>query len=493
VTGWRFDTGVQMVALAAVACALGFVTGSLPMLLFGAAVAWLAMLRVLPRGGLTAAVAIGLLYTNAAVLLPSEIGAPPVAGLAPQALLGILVLARLFVHNRGLVTTPAFRALLVHCAALTVASLTALDAAPVTGSMATFLVEGVLLWFLAINAIDDRRRLEQVLGAFVVSAAFLGGLSVLQYVTESYDNDYLGFAQVDERRADLLLDEEEDVAARLGGSVGEQNRYAQILLVVVPIALALAHRRLRSAPVFQVGAVLIVAGIVLTASRGAALGLVATLFVMAALRLLSVRSLAIMAAVALGALLVLPNYRDRILSSVAVVQSSESEEAVDNSTLSRITQTVAAYDMFADHPALGVGPGGYPGMYEEYAERVGLLVKDEARQAHNLYLGVASESGAVGLATFLAVFGFVLTRLYRAWRSSLHDRTLWPLPAGMMAAIAAYLVTGIFLHIAYARFLWVLLAVADVTARIVRHEALHPAPVADVPEPSRYPAGARSR
>ena len=487
--GRGFGTGPRMLAVAAASSAVGLLTGSLALLLVGAAVAWVAMLRIVPEGGLTAALAVGLLWTNAAVLVSAEVGAPTVVGLAPQALLGILVIGRLFIHHRGLITTPAFRALLLHCAALAVASLTAIDPAPILETMVTFLVEGVILWFLAINAIDDRRRMEQVLTALVAAAAFLGALSLIQFVTETYDNDYLGFAQVDERRA-ALLEDGEDVVARLGGPVAEQNRYAQLLLVVVPVAIALAHRRTRAAPLYQGALVLIIAGIVLTASRGAALGLVATIAVMVALRLVSLRSLGVLAGVALVAVLLLPGYRDRIVSSFDVIGGIEAEEEVDNSTLSRITQNLAAFNMFADHAVVGVGPGGYPGEYESYAERVGLLVKDEARQPHNLYLGIAAETGAAGLFTFLAVLALVLVRLYRSWVGSRHDPTLWPLAAGMFTSIVAYLVTGIFLHLSYERYLWMLLAVADVTARIVRDET--PAdPAQAEPQPLGRAAGAR--
>ena len=240
----------------------------------------------------------------------------------------------------------------------------------------------MILWFVVINAINSESEMERVTTAVVAVCAVIGLLSITQFVTGSYDNDYLGFAQIDESRAELLDEAAttgDQVLLRLSGPIGEQNRYAQSMLVIVPLALALARVRV-SGRIWPLLAVLpIVAAVALTGSRGAVLGLVATLAVMAYLRLVSMRSVVVVVIAGMLAISILPGYRDRVASAFTSVEGVSDESAeVDGSTLSRVTSNLAAVDMFADHPVFGVGPAGYPGLYERYAERVGLLVKDQA-------------------------------------------------------------------------------------------------------------------
>lgn len=177
--------------------------------------------------------------------------------------------------------------------------------------------------------------------------------------------------------------------------------------------------------------------------------------------------------VAVAGVMVLPTYRARVLSSFDVLQSEESSGEVDGSTLSRITENLAAISMFSDHVVFGVGPDGYPSQYERYAELVGSNVKDEARRPHNLYLGIAAELGLVGLVTFLIAVGLVLVRLDLTWRRIRDDD---PESAAVVAAffvaVSAYLVSGIFLHLAFERYLWALLALGDAAARIIGKPAV---------------------
>ena len=134
-----------------------------------------------------------------------------------------------------------------------------------------------------------------------------------------------------------------------------------------------------------------------------------------------------------------------------------------------MTTNLAALNMFEDHLLLGVGPDGFPELYERYAERVGLNVKDEARQPHNLYLGIATELGIVGLATFMVMPLMLLVSLTHSWRAlRAFDPSAAAIAAGLVGAIVAYLASGVFLHLAFDRYYWTLLAICDVGARIAR-------------------------
>lgn len=461
----------------------GLVLGAVPMAAVGVLIGITAFGRGLPRGALVASAAAAILWSNAAVVLPGRVGLPAAVGLLPQVLLAAVVVGRIVARRLPMVTTSAFRVLLLHGAALAMAAIIALDHGPVMGAIISFIIEGVVLWFLVVNAINSESEMERVTAAVVGVCAIIGLVSITQFATGSYDNDYLGFAQIDDSRAELLDEAAstgDEVLLRLSGPIGEQNRYAQSMLVVVPLALGLSRVR-TSGRLWPLLAVLpIVAAVALTGSRGAVLGLVATLAVMAYLRLVSMRSVVVVIVAGLLAVSILPGYRDRVFSAFTAVEGIDNQTSeVDGSTLSRVTENIAAVDMFVDHPLFGVGPSGYPRQYERYAERVGLLVKDQARQPHNLYLGKAAETGLVGLVTFVAIPAVVLVRLGRLWRATRSSNSRRAaMAAGYISAIMAYLATGVFLHLAFERYYWMLLALADAAAtvglRAIAVEAVEP-------------------
>lgn len=137
--------------------------------------------------------------------------------------------------------------------------------------------------------------------------------------------------------------------------------------------------------------------------------------------------------------------------------------------MSRVTTNLAALNMLEDHLLLGVGPDGFPELYEPYAERVGLNVKDEARRPHNLYLGVGAELGIIGLVAFMVMPLMLLVSLTRSWRALRDfDPSAAAITAGLVGAIVAYLASGVFLHLAFDRYYWTLLAICDVGARVAR-------------------------
>ena len=110
----------------------------------------------------------------------------------------------------------------------------------------TFVVEGIGLYFLIINTIRSVDTLRWVVWVLLAVGTFLGVLSFYQDATKTYDNNYGGFAQM----SDALIDSGSgvtgaDLQPRLAGPIGEKNRYAQIMLMLVPLGLfwAISARR----------------------------------------------------------------------------------------------------------------------------------------------------------------------------------------------------------------------------------------------------------
>ncbi len=206
----------------------------------------------------------------------------------------------------------------------------------------------------------------------------------------------------------------------------------------------------------------VLVGVFLTYSRGAALAFGVVFCLAVLLRYVRLRW-----ALAMGALVAViigsvPAYQKRLTSLAAVTAISNPNSETDTSITGRATEMLAAALIFADHPLLGVGPGLYPSYYSEYAKRVPYFVETQPRKPHDRYLGVAAETGIFGLAAFLGILGMTMRGLVAARRAALgrHPDLAW-LAAGLVLAVAGNMVTGLFLHLAYQRYFWLLLALAS--------------------------------
>ena len=129
--------------------------------------------------------------------------------------------------------------------------------------------------------------------------------------------------------------------------------------------------------------------------------------------------------------------------------------------------------MFLDPPVIGVGPGVARLNFQEYAEKVGGNVGATNRRAHSLYVQLAAETGVVGLVAFLGMVAMVLLPLDRVRRRLQEsDRQFWGLVCGMELAVLILLGTSVFLHSAYIRYFWLLLALAVAVASLPRRATM---------------------
>jgi O-antigen ligase len=147
-------------------------------------------------------------------------------------------------------------------------------------------------------------------------------------------------------------------------------------------------------------------------------------------------------------------------------------QPLDAATAGRLTEMLGAARAFADRPLTGVGPGTFKYYASEYASQGGLRLLEGPREAHNLYLGIAAETGAFGLACFLTILMATLLSLDRARRQCTRSRpVLGRIAAGFVLVLAIYMTTGLFLHFAYARYFWLMLGLAGAAGHIA---ATHP-------------------
>jgi len=382
-------------------------------------------------------------------------------------------------ERRPLVVTAALPLMIGYLVVLVLSAALAGGArASTVAPVVTFLSEGLLLYLLVTNAIRTPTQLRAVIWTVVLAGALMGLVSVWQELTHSYHHTLGGLAQVDSTGFNIGTGVSgKDVRPRLAGPIGEKNRYAQVLLVLLPLALsrirAEPDRKLRLLAAGCAG--LILSGVVLSFSRGAAVAALILVLVSAALRLISLRQLvAILVVVATLVALVAPDYVTRLQSlGNADAALSPQSSGVDQAIQGRATENIAALAVFRDHPVLGVGPGQFFSRYSaQYGNALDLRFLEQNRRAHNLYLEIAADTGLLGLGAFLTIVLVTLVSLRRLTvRARVRRPDLASLGNALLASVIAYLASGLFLQLAYQRYFWFLIALANSAVWLLGREA----------------------
>ncbi len=460
--------------------ALAIVAPTAPVPVFAVLLAVPMMVALLGMPELAVPVAVFLLYINAPVVAARFHGAPSSVNLLLPILLLIPLVHRVVLRREPLVVNAVLGLMLLYLAVSALSAVLSSDVDIALESVNGYVLEGLVIYFLVINVVRTPQTLRAVTWALLLAGLFLGTLAAYQQATASFDNNFWGFSQI--TRASFGTGEEtlqgEVEQPRLGGPLGDQNRHSQNMVLLTTLGVFVFwSERSRVLRLLAAAAVLFSAvGAALTFSRGAAVSLVLILLLMVAMRYLKLRQMALIAVGLLLVLVAIPEYGTRLsslarLSSVGVADT-EGIQAADPATLGRANEMLAAGLAVADYPVFGVGPGMFRYHYQDYAEQVGLRVHIGARESHNLFLGIAADLGLVGLAVFCAIVGLTLVWLHRERKRWLTRRpALSYLVAGYLFMLLAYLCTGLFLHLAYERFLWLTLALGAAAAAISAAEA----------------------
>jgi len=338
------------------------------------------------------------------------------------------------------------------------------------------IVKALVLYVLLVALVTSPRRARIAVWTMVGVGGFLGAVGILR-LTMGVWPALAGLARV--KRAHLYGDVFGD---RLAGPLGDPNYFAQILLILVPLALFLTWEekalRNRLTAVLSLG--LIVSAAVLTYSRGGALAL--ALVVGASFLAQGVQWRRIVLgglAVAMGASLLVPSgFRERLTTMGQFLPDEAVLTETDSSFEERMVLMGAAWEMLADNSMLGVGAGNYTARFGEYAERFGSVAldyrdPDDVRYPHSLYLEVGAETGALGLLVFLAALLTAFVGLHRARDSFVRTgyRATGALARALQISLAGYLVSSFFLHGDFERYLWLLLGMAGALHAMSRMEA----------------------
>ena len=204
--------------------------------------------------------------------------------------------------------------------------------------------------------------------------------------------------------------------------------------------------------------------LVVSSSRGGLLGFVAMLLALVLFSERPVRNMLVTLTLAVvvgtSALSLLPK---------DYVDDMETISDKGNSTRNlRFMHWTAAYEMFKDNPILGVGPGNYPwnsDRYFHYSRHFNPSARNRSgRQSHSLYFTLIPETGLVGICLFVTILLRILTRAKKILKERVHFDSSHNQPDYfyllsvkiILAALVAFLVSGVFISVLYYPIFWFL-------------------------------------
>jgi O-antigen ligase len=274
-----------------------------------------------------------------------------------------------------------------------------------------------------------------------------------------------------------VFDNDDGGTTRLAGPVRDPNMWSEIIVAVIPLVLFRVindsswKNKMFNAVIL--GMLLIV--LLNTYSRGAYLALIvvgALTFIVYARRINPLVAFGAFGAVILMLPLLPSSYIARFDSLSFLTPTSEGESGIyeDGSLQGRSSVMLSALAMFADHPVIGVGAGNFQNNYPKYSQIVGIEFEYGERDPHSLYTQIMAETGTLGLIFFTGAIVSLLVGLSRAIHSIERFpgfKSYVPWLISLQVSTAGYLVAAIFLHNAYIRYFWVLVALSITAIQLI--------------------------
>lgn len=123
---------------------------------------------------------------------------------------------------------------------------------------------------------------------------------------------------------------------------------------------------------------------------------------------------------------------------------SAANVSTDASNLERINRWACAIEMFKERPLLGFGPGTYQFEYAQFQEPENLTIIStnfgDMGNAHSEYLGALSETGIIGLLSFLALVVIIFYKGITLFYKSIGDRALQAVILSSILGLSTYFI-----------------------------------------------------
>jgi putative inorganic carbon (HCO3(-)) transporter len=387
------------------------------------------------------------------------------------ALVGVSVLSSyLLTQRRRLPKLGSIEWILLLILAIWVASVPGANYKDPAEGKVIELIKNFIIVVSIIYSLQNPRYWKRAVWIAILVTTVLAALGVYQAISGNYAQDFGGLAAISSQEV-----VEGVIQPRLSGPIRRPNYWAQFMVAVLPLVLyrILYEKKVLVKAVASLAALILVYALLGTYSRGGFVALVAV-FIMIILERRARPTLVLL--VIISAMLIVAlfpaNYTERVQSLLILTpDTSLSTLYEDSSFRGRFAELRAGLRMFAEYPILGVGVGNYKFNYQTYARKLNIETRVEVREAHSLYIEILAETGLIGAAAVTVLFGTLLLGLARVrdkMRKQNRFRDWIPWLASIQISITAYLVSSLFLHGDYIRYLWILVALGTAALYLTR-------------------------
>ena len=332
------------------------------------------------------------------------------------------------------------------------------------GAVSTFIEtfsKVLIVFVLMMNTVTTPRRIQQMTTLMFLAGGYIAARGVFDYLRG------------------LNLVEGGRLAGPVGGIFGNPNDLALNLVALLPLALVTAFARRNRVSWRLIGAMaalVMMAAIVFTKSRGGMIGLAVMALTLVTLSF-RVRPM-LAAGLVAGVLLAGPFLPQTFYDRMYTIFNPEADAEFTGSRETRTTVMKEGLAVFAERPLTGVGAGQF--VNYNFDGRV-----ERWRQTHNSLIQVAADLGIFGLLAF----GYLI---YRGISTALWlRRTLGPQPAreepseavrvlpaddrealhdhavAMGSALVGWLVAAMFASVAYSWTFYYLLALTIASRELI--------------------------
>lgn len=413
-------------------------------------------LSILARPHLGLYILIIFTYTNLSTVLNDAFSIPSVNKILVALILVAVLGTRVVIQRKPLLFRSSEGAIFFYIS-VTIAS-TVLTSGIDTETFGDILdiVKDFLIIFIIVQLTTEEDAWKNMQWILIGCAIFLSVLTWYQFLMDDFSQTFYGLAlsRADSVEGALEADLDFD---RVSGPIGDPNFYAQILVMIIPLAM---YRFLtdpsRFGRMIGLGALCIIGGaIIFTYSRITLLVMILIIGLILFERRVDFYKVVI--GTWLVMVIVFPVLPESFTARMATIVGIDagSAEQDDVSAQGRLSEAIVATQMFQDYPILGIGYTQYGRNYQSYSAFLGLDKRIGERQAHSLYLEIAAETGVVGLTTFSIALFFLFRSGVEA-RQILYEierEDLVPWVAAFQFALLAYLLNSIFLHDSFSRYL----------------------------------------
>lgn len=312
-----------------------------------------------------------------------------------------------------------------------------------------------ILFLILYEAIRTPKQIRMVLGAFIAGSTF----AAVYGVVATPDASQFAYAAGSEG------------LNRIAGTVGDPNVLAATLAAGLMLSVAMGFSKGRSSFVRVlcfVAAVLCLAGVFLTGSRG---GLVALAGAVLAAIMLAPRHRALAAFVGIMIALSATYY----YADLAPQAARDRLSLADGGT-GRTDTWKVGWRMIKDKPVTGVGAANFQVssihylLVEPGALQDDTYVADKPAVAHNAFIQVLAEYGIPGLTFFLMIVIGSIAAAYRAAKEfgKRGDPGMELIAASVAVALVALLAADLFVSEHFNKQLWLLMALCPAMLAVAR-------------------------